>query len=329
MAHEITAIDQIATRETPWHGLGVTTGKLMTSAEVMKLAELDGWGVDLTPLTVNYPDGTVEEVPGKFATVRTDVNRMLGVVGDRYEIVQNEELFEFADALVDSGDALYESAGSLRGNTVVFLTLRLDRPVKVADVDFDPLLNVTSSHDGSYAWRAGVSPTVIVCMNTLRLAIGGAEHEYMVKHTMNAANRIAEAREALRISFEYYDGFEEEVQRLIDTDVTKRKFESIMKKLFPDGETELQGRNADQRREQIRVVYNTDPAAKPWQGSAWGVLNAVNTWEMWESEFRRSSGTSFEDPHKARLERVATKFLRGTEAPITQEAHKILVEARK
>ena len=229
MPAEITINDGIATRTTPWHGLGVTTGKLMTSKEAMKLAKLDGWGVTVSPLEVEYPDGTREQVPNQFATVRTDTNKLLGVVGDRYEVVQNEELFEFADALVDSGDALYESAGSLRDNRVVFLTMKLDRPVKVADVDFDPLLNVTSSHDGSFAFRAGVSPTVIVCMNTLRLAIDGATHEYTIKHTSNVADRIAQARTALGISFEYYDGFELEIQKLLDK--ARRRLDAAVRDL--------------------------------------------------------------------------------------------------
>ena len=321
----------IATRQTPWHGLGVTTGKLMTSKEAMTLAKLDGWGVDVTPLTVVYPDGSTEQLSDKFATIRTDTNKMLGVVGDRYEVVQNEELFEFADTLVDSGDALYESAGSLRDNKVIFLTLKLARPVKVADVDFEPLLNVTSSHDGSFAFRAGVSPTVIVCMNTLRLAIGDAAHEYTIKHTMNVADRIAQARAALAISFDYYDGFELEIQKLIDTDLTKRKFEALMLQLVPDGKTELQGKNAAGIREGIRAVYNADDAARPWQGSAWGMLNAVNTWELWESQIRQSPGDGNGDGksgHLLRLERTATKFLRGNEAPLTQEAHKLLVKVR-
>jgi phage/plasmid-like protein (TIGR03299 family) len=326
VAHEIEAGDMIATRTTPWHGLGVTTGEHMTSEQAMKLAKLDNWKVDVTPLHVTYPDGQVEEVPGRFATVRTDTNKLLGVVGDRYEIVQNEELFEFADALVDTGDAHYESAGSLRDNKVVFLTMELERPVKVADVDFKPFLNVTSSHDGSFAFRAGVSPTVIVCMNTLRLAIDGAAHEYTIKHTMNVADRIAQAREALRISFDYYDGFDAEIVKLIDTDVTNRKFESIMRDLFPEGTTEIQGRNAQEKREAIRVVYKTDPSSAPWQGSAWGVLNAVNTWEMWGADIRKTDSVS-ENPLTARLERTATKFLRGTEAPLTQQVHKLLVKA--
>lgn len=327
MAHEITANDQIVTRETPWHGLGVTTGRLMTSKEVMEIAQLSGWELNLIPLTVTYPDGSTAVVPERFAVVRTDINKILGVVGERYQLYGNEELFSFADAVVDTGEAVYESAGSLRDNRVIFATLRLERPLVVADVDFDPLLNITSSHDGSFAFRAGISPIVTVCMNTVHLAIAQSVHEYMIKHTANMADRVAQAREALRISFDYLDGFEVEVQKLIDTEVTRKRFEEIMVELFPSGETELQGKNADQRREAIRVMYNTDPAAAPWKGSAWGVLNAVNTWELWESDFRRSN-SSPEDARAARLERQATKILRGTEAPVTQKLHKLLVAAR-
>lgn len=333
MPHEIHTTDQIATRTTPWHGLGVTTGKHMTSAEAIELARLGGWEITLVPLHVTI-GGEQVEVPGKYAVVRQDTGKVLGsdignpaVVGDRYQIVPNEELFAFADALVDTGEAWYESAGSLRDNTVIFLTMKLDRPVTIADIHYEPYLSVTSSHDGSYAWRAGVSPTIIVCMNTFRLAVEGATYDYTVKHTLNVADRIAQAREALKMSFEYYDGFDAEVQALLDTEITRKRSEELLREVFPDGTSELQGKNAEKRREQVRVMYRTDPAAAPWQGTAWGLLNAINTWELWESPVRASKRA--DGNGTLRLERQAQDYLLGKDSPYTHQAHKILRKERE
>jgi phage/plasmid-like protein (TIGR03299 family) len=328
MAHEIGTYDQIAARVTPWHGLGVVTGRHMTSREALELSGLGGWHLTTVPLFAPDLEGGWVEVPGSYAVQRQDTGRVIGVVGDRYEIIPNEELFSFADALVDTGEAWYESAGSLRDNRVIFLTMKLDRPVKIANVDFEPYLNVTSSHDGSFAFRAGVSPIVIVCMNTLRLAVAGKTHEYYIKHTDRYGDRLAQARHALQMSFEYYDGFEEEIQRLIDTEVTRRRANELLAEIFPDGESERQGVNATQRRETIQKVYQTDPAARPWQGTGWGLLNAVNVWELWQRPIRMTKAVSG-DPMRARLERQAVGYLNGTDTPSTDALHKLLVKERE
>lgn len=327
MAHEITEIDEVATRLTPWHGLGTTLGRYMTSKEAMEHAKLAGWNVDLSPVYGRYADGTMYEVPGQYATIRTDINRHLGVVGDRYTIMQNEELFEFADALVDTGDAWYESAGSLKGNTMVFLSMKLARPIEVANIDFEPILTCATSHDGSLATQALISPIVVVCMNTLSLSVNRAKYRYQIRHTESYSDRLAEARLALQLSWKYFDGFEAEVQRLLDTDVTKKQFEDIVSELFPIGDTELRGKIADKRREALRHTYYSDPSSRPWVGSAWGVLNGVNTYELWESPIRVTSKVS-DDRGLARLERHGEGFLRDNQTPLTKKAHKLLVEAR-
>ena len=47
-----------------------------------------------------------EEIPGYYATVRQDTREVLGIVGERYRIVQNDEAFQFVDQLLGSSIAL-------------------------------------------------------------------------------------------------------------------------------------------------------------------------------------------------------------------------------
>lgn len=51
-------------------------------------------------------------IPGYQANVRSTDGRVLGVVSDRYKIVQNKEAFDFTNALLGEG-VRYETAGSL------------------------------------------------------------------------------------------------------------------------------------------------------------------------------------------------------------------------
>ena len=53
------------------------------------------------------------EVPNFYATIRTDNETVLGVVGKDYEVVQNIDAFSFFDAIVGGDGIQYETAGAL------------------------------------------------------------------------------------------------------------------------------------------------------------------------------------------------------------------------
>ena len=325
MSHEITRDDQLVSRTTPWHGLGIVTDRQLTTAEALELSGLGGWNVEKVPLEIDF-EGTRIVVPNHYATVRTDTGKVLGVVGEDYQPLQNEALFEFADRLLDSGDAMVETAGSLRSNRVVFVTVEVKRPVQIADVDFKPYLVLAHSHDGTLATKALVTPTVVVCANTLRLAQRDARYEYAVKHTYGQIRRLDDARQALGITFEYLDGFEAEIARLVDTDFTDRQFNELVTQLVPDSETVRGQTNAKNRREELHKVWVSDPAAAPWRGTAWGALNAVNTWETWMKPVRKSRNVTGDDRHQVRLEQLAWQNLQTAEMPLTAKARKTIHE---
>ena len=96
------------TREKPWHGLGVQVRESPTSEDALWLAGL-GWKMLQKEI---YTEGKIQ-VPGYKANVRDTDGRVLGVVTDRYKVIQNEEAFAFTDALLGKG-VRYETAGSLQ-----------------------------------------------------------------------------------------------------------------------------------------------------------------------------------------------------------------------
>ena len=102
-------------RETPWHGLGRIVMDAPASREALELAGLD-WQVE----SRNIYSGNSAVIPGYRANVRSTDNAVLGVVSDRYRIVQNEEAFQFTDDLLGEG-VTYETAGSLQGGKKVWI----------------------------------------------------------------------------------------------------------------------------------------------------------------------------------------------------------------
>lgn len=100
-----------AGREKPWHGLGTQVEEAPTSADALRLAGLD-WTVQRKPIQVCGG----RKVDNFFANVRSSDGAVLGVVSDRYQVVQNAEAFAFTDALIGGeGQVHYETAGSLMG----------------------------------------------------------------------------------------------------------------------------------------------------------------------------------------------------------------------
>lgn len=94
-------------RTTPWHGLGTKVFEAPGSKEALELAGLH-WKVLQKPVYT----GENHLIPGYKANVRDKDHRVLGVVTDRYRVVQNEEAFAFTDELLGMG-VRYETAGSL------------------------------------------------------------------------------------------------------------------------------------------------------------------------------------------------------------------------
>ncbi|GAA1540257.1 hypothetical protein GCM10009827_069500 [Dactylosporangium maewongense] len=157
----------------------------------------------------NSVDGPTRTLPERFVTARCDTGAGLGVVGSKYEVLQNEDAFAFLQELVDRHDVLWESAGALRGGRKVFICMRLPNTVTVdapgvAD-QIIPFIVVLNSHDGSSQFQVVVTPWRPVCGNTERFALRDAHARWGVRHTCNARERIEEARRTLGLSIEYFN----------------------------------------------------------------------------------------------------------------------------
>lgn len=162
------------TREKPWHGLGTGVAKAPSSADALRLAGLD-WKVMQEPI---YTDAG-RKIPGYKANVRDTDRRVLGVVTDRYKVIQNREAFDFTDALLGSG-VRYETAGTLQEGRKVWLLARLPHEYIISGERISPYLVFSNTHDGSGAVRVAVTPIRVVCNNTLNLALRTAKRGWSI-----------------------------------------------------------------------------------------------------------------------------------------------------
>lgn len=275
MAHAVETMAFVQDRGTPWHGLGTPVENLMTAAEALEASGLD-WTVEFD--TVQSSAGRI--FPNKRMTVRSTDGAPLGIVGDRYQIIQNKDAFAFADNLVDSGEAKYETAGSLHGGRRVFLSMELghlDINVKGDDSDTKMYLMLTNSHDSATAAEGVITPIRTVCRNTLNLALSTAKASFKIRHTGDITAKLLQARTALGISFKYAEDFGRLAERLALKKVTDAQVLEILRTaVFPiDEERASDERLAEHSSTLAMENYLHSDNLDPIRGTAWGALNGI------------------------------------------------------
>ena len=218
MAHNINFNEKtgkhsfFSVKEKAWHGLGQIVESYPTSAEAIKFAGLD-YTVEKRPLftydTENHnanqeTDMSIPEieVPDFYATIRTDNEQVLGVVGREYEVIQNRDAFSFFDAIVGGKEGiLYETAGALGKGEKIFITAKLPGYIRVGSDDLiEKYLFLTTSHDGYGSITAAFTPVRIVCNNTLNAALSNMSNCIKIRHTQSAPDKLKEAHKVMGIS---------------------------------------------------------------------------------------------------------------------------------
>jgi phage/plasmid-like protein (TIGR03299 family) len=277
----------------------------VSTAKMLELAHLDNWNVRLE--NVPTPENFASDKDYFFVT-RTNPfdatqNDILGVVGERYKTLQNEELFSFGDNILDGGGR-WETAGSIKGGRQVFGSLALERetvldPNGVSDKVKTYLL-VNTSHDGSVAIQASITPVRVVCANTLNLAIGtgvgkwrNAKQSFKIRHTQTAEGKIAVAREALGLANTYMDEFDKMAQAMIETEITAKQFEEIIALAYPAPEKDAKGsvKKYDAKIDLIFDIYNGKQNGMI-AGTAWGALNGLTERLDWYRSGRGGNNES-------------------------------------
>jgi phage/plasmid-like protein (TIGR03299 family) len=302
----------VGERGLPWHvtlsrqlgeaDLMADAGRLLTTAEALPLAGQD-YTVSARPMVIA---GTDVLVPNRLATVRDDTGAPLGIVSPRYQIVQNEEAFAFADNLVDSGEAKWETAGVLRNGAHTFISMELDHLEIEVPGDSGSLktyLLVVNSHDGSHPLEGHITQVRTVCRNTAKLAKKNALTSFRLRHTSGLEGKLATAREALGISFKNAEAVREITGVLAGTSLLDKQVREIFENAIFQMDPEL-GDAAKEKHKATLAFQNylSSPTLEGIRGTAWGALNAVT--EFLDHETGYKSRVAGIDEGDARFENL-------------------------
>lgn len=303
----------------PWHHLGTPVKGLMTKQQVLEAAPSLAFGVRKVPvLTI---DGT--PIPGWCATIREDTGAPLGMVTTSYQIFQTDEMLDWGDALVDSGEAHYETAGALFGGRTVFALMALDTDIVVPGDNGSIMrfLLLYTGHDGRHALTGKMTMVRVVCANTFSLALRGAGNSIVLRHTSGIATRLEDARRALGISLAYTETFEKVMADLMKQAMTDKDVTDFTEALLPIKEGIEVATRTETLRSEILAIYRNSANLDGVPGSAYRALQAVAEWADHSRTYRtRVANGSAADAR-------AMSILEGTAADTKQRALALLAPA--
>jgi len=227
-------------KEVAWHNLGQVIQEAVNAEEALKISHLD-YEVGLAPIWANFIPNNCsvlpnqetggfaiinafgkhtgsyiqkkgERVAGQFATYRKDTMEVFGLVGSKYEVVQNSAALDFIysiikdnDSIKDRKDIIIETAGALGAGETMFVTAKLPGYMRIEgsnDVT-EKYLVFTSGHAGNESVNALVTNIRVVCANTLNAAIKGCQNVVRFKHTKNIEEAMRQGASLLRLTNEY------------------------------------------------------------------------------------------------------------------------------
>ena len=277
----------------PWHETGTGVDGAMTSAEAIKLANLD-YEVRKDKVAVIFPpemNTKARYVPDTYATYRTDTKHVFGVVSDRYEIIQNVEAFNFIDSIVGEGKAVFETAGALRNGEQIFISAKLPYYIRINGYDtIENYLVISNGHDGKTSLNIFLTPVRVVCANTLSYGLNNSRFNFAFRHTSSINGKLDDARLILDISKTITEEHEEVFKHLAKKAVKDVQAVDYFNNIFLTKDelmdlaenkitVQQSGTISSRKKNVIKDVnkyYLSGVGQESIVGTAFGVFNAVN-----------------------------------------------------
>lgn len=244
------------------------------------------WSVIQEPIFT----GENEPIRGYKANIRDSDRRVLGVVTNRYKVIQNHEAFAFTDELLGQG-VRYETAGSLQDGKKVWLLAHMPHEYIISGERISPYLLFSNTHDGSGAIKVALTPIRVVCNNTLNLALSTAKRSWSMVHTGDIRSKMQEARDTLFMAERYMDELGKEFEALRLKKLSDQKVMEYIEVLLPveDGSTPQQIRNIERLREDMKIRYFDAPDLQDTGKNAYRFINAVSDFATHAKPLRRTA----------------------------------------
>jgi phage/plasmid-like protein (TIGR03299 family) len=214
--------------EVPWHELGIVVPQGVSAKEMIQAAGMD-WRVDLRPAR------GAKEINSKGEYSRYELVRearpnleeedvLLGLVGRRYQPLQNVDAFEFFDPIVGEKKAFFETAGVLGEGERIWVMARMPEAMEIVKGDdcYNYLL-LSNTHTGDGSVIVKFTSVRVVCENTLMMAMEDGQKAYRVRHSKKMQFKLDELASFLAITQKVFQSAQETFQMLATVEMTQHK----------------------------------------------------------------------------------------------------------
>lgn len=295
MSHEVESL--VLSKEPAWHGLGTIKDHALSSLEAILDGGLD-WQVEKRP--IYFPSDTQGQLkifPNQYATVRSTDLQPLGVVSDRYQIVQNRDAFKWIEGLLGEG-ITFEAAGSLKGGRLVFILAHMPAQLVLGD-EIRPYFMFSNWHDGTGTMDEILTPVRVVCWNTWNMALKGATRKFSVRHTGDMEDKQANVAATLQIASTYMDKFAMTAETLEQTKVSRKDFFDIVTEVWPEpSKTDESYARKEKQREKVVSMFLQAvkaPDLQKFSGTAYLIQQAASAFDTHAEPLRRTM--QYEENH--------------------------------
>jgi hypothetical protein len=231
----------------------------------------------------------------------------LGIAGERYGEVQNEQAFGMFDDLAP----VWEAAGSFKNGALVYGQAKSDRTIVIDEGGVNdvlrPLIVVSTTHNGSGALRIGRTTERLDCLNMWNAIFGNLQHAISLRHTLSIVDRMKKIRLAWKQNDLYFDALSAEANALYRQACTNKQFDSIVANIVGE-RPELNTKGAQTKWDTSVELFNAAWNGKPNErikGTRWGALQALCEKNQWSRTIQNTpnglenfaaAGIGFDEP---------------------------------
>jgi len=308
MAHEIEMVNGVAQMAyagaLPWHGLGTQVSDDISTDGMMEAAGLD-WSVTKQPMYYMDDLGEMGEVPGKSALVRSSDNKVMDIVGQDWNPVQNAEAFEFFREFVDSGDMKMHTAGSLKDGKMVWALAKVNDgfTIKTAQGEdsVESYLLFSNPHQYGKSIDVRFTPIRVVCNNTLTLSLNQNVDQYVRMGHQRPFN-AEDAMATLGMAHKKLETYKEAAEYLCQKSYTSEQMVDYFNQVFPSAS------DRDSNKSRVaQEVMHTQAGANLGEGTFWQLFNTVTY--MTDHTLGRNSDTRLQSSWYGQNQNVKKKAL--------------------
>jgi hypothetical protein len=278
----------------------MNTNQILSREEIIfEVLNATGLNWSVRKETLTTESGII--LPDAFASTRSDNNGYLGVVGNKYEVMQNSELVSIA---YDSGKEVFSTdlqlthpwnnsetlgsfgnmgGGSLKGGSRVYVQLELPE-LYIGKSGIRRYITLTNAHDGTMSLGFGTSNQVICCANTFAIANKDISK---IRHTASMQQKVDEAIKSLRNVLQFEDKQMEVFEIASGRAFEKKHIIDIVNAVFGDTMKKSAVDTSSRTKNQMAALSNDINTSIDEQGETlWALFNAVTRYTNHSSSSR-------------------------------------------